>query len=131
MDFSSLNTYLNNPNYQQGGGINLFGSSSSPAIAAANPGGGFFGNNSGFGFNANTLNFGLGALSTIGNLYGAFQANKLAKDQFNFQKQFAQDNLANQIKSYNTTLSDRARSRGVVEGQTQDQVNQYIDQNSL
>lgn len=72
-----------------------------------------------------------GGLSTIGNLWNAFQAQKLAKESFNFQKDFANRNLANQISSYNTALSDRARSRGVTEGQTQEQIDQYVADNRL
>ena len=73
----------------------------------------------------------LGGLQTIGNLWGAFQAAKLAKKQFNFTKDITETNLANQIKSYNTALADRARSRGVMEGQSPDQVSQYVSANSL
>lgn len=72
-----------------------------------------------------------GGISTIGNLWNAFQAQKLARDSFNFQKDFANRNLANQISSYNTALSDRARSRGVAEGQSQQQIDDYISSNSL
>ena len=72
-----------------------------------------------------------GGLSTIGNLWNSFQAQKLAKESFRFQKDFANRNLANQISSYNTALDDRARSRGVAEGQSQQQVDDYIAKNSL
>ncbi|MCF8861665.1 hypothetical protein KIP58_22025 [Xanthomonas campestris pv. campestris] len=115
-DYSTLSTYQNNPNYYP------------PAPRA--PGSSMFGN-SGLGFNMDTLQLGLSGLSTVGNLWNAFQAQKLAKQQFAFTKDITNANLANQIKSYNTTLSDRARSRGVVEGQSQDSVDQYIRDNSL
>lgn len=72
-----------------------------------------------------------GALGTIGNLWNAFQAQKLAKEQFSFTKDFANRNLANSIASYNTALSDRARARGFTEGQTQDQINAYVNSNKL
>lgn len=75
--------------------------------------------------------FALSGLQTLGNLWGAFQAQKLAKKQFAFTKDFAEANLANQIKSYNTAIADRARSRGVMEGQSPDQVSNYISANSL
>ena len=84
-----------------------------------------------FGWNANTLNFGLQGLNTIGNIWGAWQANKLAKDQLNFTKNFANRNLANQTKSYNTALEDRARARAAVEGQTAAEAQAYIDKNRL
>lgn len=91
----------------------------------------FFGNNTNFGWNANTLNFGLQGLNTIGNIWGAWQANKLAKDQLNFTKDFANRNLANQTQAYNTALEDRGRSRAVVEGQTSAEAQAYIDRNRL
>lgn len=77
------------------------------------------------------LNMGLQGLSMIGNFWNAFQAQKLAKQQFAFTKEITNTNLNNQIKSYNTTLDDRARSRGFVEGQSAEQTQQYIDQNKL
>lgn len=76
-------------------------------------------------------NAALGGLQTIANIWGAFQAQKMAKKQFKFTKDVTNTNLANQIQSYNTALADRARSRGVVEGQTPDQVSQYISANAL
>lgn len=44
---------------------------------------------------------------------GSFQSNKLAKDSFNFQKGMVEKNYANQIKSYNTALTDRATTQRV------------------
>ncbi len=116
-DLSTINTYQNNPNYYPSAprsGSSLFG-----------------GGNGGGLFSMDGLQLGLQGLSTIGNFWNAFQAQKLAKQQFQFTKDITNTNLANQIKSYNTTLSDRARSRGVVEGQSQDQVDQYVRDNSL
>jgi hypothetical protein len=98
----------------------------SPAAAS---GGGLFGMGGGGGLNG--LNVVSGALGTIGNLWNAFQAQKLAKQQFSFTKDFANRNLANQISSYNTALSDRARARGFTEGQSQDQIDSYVNTNSL
>ena len=40
-------------------------------------------------------------------------------------------NLNNSIQSYNTSLEDRARARGVMEGQSDEQVQSYIDKNKL
>lgn len=85
----------------------------------------------GLGWNMDTAKLALSGLQTIGGLWGAFQANKLAKQQFRFQRDFAETNLANQIQSYNTALADRARSRGAMEGQSQAQTQAYIDQNQL
>lgn len=105
-------------NYNPNQGSNLFGGQN-----------GFGG--SGFGFNMDTLQLGLGGLSALGNFWNAYQANSLAKKQFNFTKEMAEANLVNQMKSYNTSLSDRARARGVMEGQTEQEVRDYIDQNQL
>lgn len=74
---------------------------------------------------------GIGAVNTIGNLWGAYQANKMAKKQFAFTKDMAETNLSNQIQSYNTALSDRARSRAVTEGQSDATRDQYVADNSL
>ncbi len=90
---------------------------------------GAWGKGNGLGLNLATGQLALSAAGTIGNLLMANQQNKLAKKQFAFQKEFANTNLSNQIKSYNTALEDRARSRAVVEGQTDAQRDSYIDRN--
>lgn len=83
------------------------------------------------GFNVPTINLALGGLNTIGSLYAAFQQNALAKKQFAYTKNVTDTNLANQIKAYNTTLADRARSRAATEGQTQAQADAYVNDNKL
>jgi len=85
----------------------------------------------GLGLNIGTGKLVLGGLETLGSLWQAYEANKLAKESFNFQKGFANTNLANQIQSYNTTLEDRGRSRAFTEGQTPQQAQAYISQNRL
>lgn len=89
--------------------------------------------NSGFqlGWNAPTMQMGMQGLNTLGNLWGAWQSNKLAKDQLNFTKMMANANLNNQIKSYNTGLEDRSRSRAAVEGQSSAEAQAYVDRNRL
>lgn len=86
---------------------------------------------SGFGFNMPTAQLALTGLGTVGNLWAAFQAQNLAKQQFNYTRDVTNTNLNNQIKSYNTSLEDRARSRGFVEGSTADAISSYIDKNRL
>lgn len=86
---------------------------------------------SGFGFNAGTANLVLGGIQMIGNLWQAWEANKLAKQQFAASKGFANANLANQIQSYNTTLADRSRARTFTEGGTAADSANYIAENSL
>ena len=84
-----------------------------------------------FGMNIPTAQLGLTGLSTLGNLWGSFQSNKLDKDALNFQKGMAEKNYANQLKSYNTALTDRATTRGFVQGDTAEQTQAYIDKNRL
>lgn len=76
-------------------------------------------------------NAAMSGLQTIGNLWNSYQAMKLAKQQFKLTKNVTNTNLANQIQTYNTAIADRARSRGVMEGQSQGQVEGYINANSL
>jgi spore coat protein CotH len=91
-------------------------------------GGGGFG---GIGFNMDTAKLALGGIQTLGNLWNAFQAQGLARDQFDFTKGITETNLTNQIKSYNTSIEDRIRSRGATEGQTQEQMDDYTTRNRV
>ncbi len=98
------------------------------------PGGGMGGlmqNQQGFGFNIPTLQLGFGALNSLGGLYAGLENLNLAKKQFRFTKDYANQNLTNQISSYNTALEDRARSRAAVEGQSQAESDAYIEKNRL
>lgn len=83
------------------------------------------------GVDLGKLQLGFGGLQALGNLWNAFQGQKLAKQQFNFAKDFANRNLANQIKSYNTALTDRITSRASSNGLSQEQVDQYIKENRM
>ncbi len=87
------------------------------------------------GFNWNRLgagiNFGVQGLSALGNLWGAFQSNRMAQRQFDFTKDITNTNLNNQIKTYNTSLEDRARSRAAVEGQSPQETQDWIERNRL
>jgi hypothetical protein len=112
-----------------GGGFSLDGGGSM-AMAGGAPGGGI-GGLAGMGGAMGPAGAVLSGIQTLGALWGAWQQNKMAKKQFKFTKDITNTNLANQIKSYNTALYDRARSRGVVEGQSQNQIDAYINDNSL
>ena len=83
------------------------------------------------GMNIGTGQLLLGGVGTIGTLWASWQAQKLAKEQFNYQKDITDTNLANQIQSYNTALSDRMAARGFVQGDSQSTIDQYIENNSL
>lgn len=83
------------------------------------------------GFNVPTFQLGLGALGSLSNIYGGFQANKLAKDQLAFTKNITNANLNNSIQSYNTALEDRARSRATAENRSQSSADEYIEKNKL
>lgn len=98
-----------------------------PDIGQPNP----IGMGNGFGLNLDTAKLGLAGLGTIGNLWAAFQASNLAKKNYKLTKRTTETNMANQIKSYNTTLEDRARARAAFEGQTAEQQQSYIDKNRL
>ena len=63
------------------------------------------------GWNMGTLNTGFKGLATLGNLWGAYQGNKLARKQLALSTDAYNTNLTNQIKSYNTQLEDRIRGR--------------------
>lgn len=73
----------------------------------------------------------LGGLQSIANIWGAFQAMKLAKEQFKYTKGVTDTNINNQIKSYNTALADRAASRAVIESRPQSSADSYVEQNKL
>lgn len=63
------------------------------------------------GWNMPTLRTGFQGLSTLGNLWGAFQGNKLARKQFSLASDAYNTNLTNQIKTYNTSLEERIKGR--------------------
>lgn len=84
-----------------------------------------------FGWNAPSFQFGIQGLSTLGNLYQGFQANKIAKQQLAWAKEFGNANLNNSIKSYNTAIEGRANARQSSMGWTPEQIAAYTDKNKL
>ena len=84
------------------------------------------------GWNMGTLNTGFKGLATLGNLWGAFQGNKLARKQLSLATDAYNTNLTNQIKSYNTSLEDRIRSRYVHDDKAgQAEATRQIEANKL
>jgi hypothetical protein len=65
----------------------------------------------GLGANIGTAQLGIGAIQTGFNIYNAMQAQDLAKKTFAFNRDIANTNLNNSIRSYNTGLEDRQASR--------------------
>lgn len=147
-----------------GGGSNLFGTTSSSGVAFGNPAQGLNPNARGIGLhppstgfwsaannsvgatpsngimdflknNMGTLQGGMNLLQGLGGIYGGLQGVKLAKKQFQFQKDFAERNLANQTKSYNTELERRERNKYGATGWSQEDkdqaINEYLDKHKL
>ena len=85
----------------------------------------------GIGMNIGTGQMAFQGLSSLAGILGGMESMKLAKDSFKLNKQMSNTNLNNQIKSYNTALEDRARSRAAVEGQTSAEQQSYVDRNRL
>ena len=77
------------------------------------------------------MGFAMDTIGNLSNIWSGIQQNRLAKDNFNFQKGVMNTNLANQIASYNTALEDRVagrysdRERAV----KQPEINDYLDRN--
>lgn len=85
----------------------------------------------GLGMNLGTAGLALGGLQSLNNLLQGNKAFNLAKDQFRFQKDVANANLNNSIKSYNSSLEDRLRSRGVAQGTDAATVQDEIERKRL
>jgi len=125
---SNNNQNFNTPamNYNPGAAIGM-----NAGTGVASPTSFLSGSANQLGMNVPTFQLGLGALGSLANIYSGFQANKLAKDQLNFTKSVTNTNLNNQIKSYNTALEDRARSRATAENRDQSSADAYIAANKL
>lgn len=85
--------------------------------------------------NSDTLNmFGQGLMGAA-NIYSGLQANKMAKKQFKFSKDFANKNLANQTQAYNTNLENQARRNisgsGWDQAQKDSYIQEYLEKNRL
>lgn len=85
----------------------------------------------GFGMNIPTLQLALGGLSALGGLYSAKQQMKLSKQAMGDSRKFAEANLRNQTKSYNTNLEGIMNSRGAYEGKSQADIDRDIERNRL
>jgi len=81
--------------------------------------------------NLNTASNALQGLLALNNLLNSRKQLSLAKDQFNFAKDTTNTNLNNQIKSYNTALTDKINSRAVAQGNDSSYVQDYLNKNLL
>lgn len=77
-------------------------------------------------------------VQALGNLYGGFKQLgmmqdqlDLARDSFNFNKALTSQNLANQVKSYNTSLADRYRARAFTETGNANAYDKQIEERKL
>lgn len=86
---------------------------------------------SGFGLNMPTAGLALSGLQALNGLIQGNKALNLAQDQFKFTKSITNTNLNNQIKSYNTALTDRLTSRAVAQGMSNEERDRMIAANSL
>ena len=73
----------------------------------------------------------LGGVQVLGNLWSTYQQHKMAKEQMSFAREQWDTNLANQTKTYNTALSDRARAQYHTEGGSDADRDAYVAKNSL
>lgn len=101
------------------------------ALGQAAPLGGFAGFKESMGGWGGLAKFGVDTVVGLGELYAASKALELSRDQFDFNKQFAETNLRNQTQTYNTRLEDRANARAVMEGRSDEERDAYIAKNRL
>lgn len=92
------------------------------------------GSSTGFLNNADgSTNFGGIAklLAGLGGLYTGFAGNQQARKSLNFTKDAFYKQNAQQVKTYNNYLEDRARSRYAIEGRSQSEADAFIKKQSL
>lgn len=124
------------PNPAMSGGMTSpMGTVSSPGLKAAGAASpnwftSTFKNQDG-GLNMGNIGSAMQGLGALGSLWGGIQANKLAKDSLNFQKDAYNTNLTSQRASYNMALEDRANSRYAQKNASQSDADAYISKHRL
>ena len=73
----------------------------------------------------------LGGVQVLGNLWNAYNQNKIAKEQMSFARDQWNTNLTNQTKTYNTALEDRIRGRYAKGTRSEEQLSGEIDRHRL
>lgn len=134
LDFLGSNSLSNNYSTQANYGLSGLGDAGRFNVPAANyslaggNGNGLglklsgFGDSKGNGFdfgkifNMPNAKMAFDVLGSLGALSAGRKQMGLARDQFNFNKQLATTNLANQTQAYNNSLEDRLRSRAEFAG---------------
>ena len=105
------NSYLNNPNNSLGNGSYydqaLKRQATPQPTPQPTPQQGFFGDMSG----AQIANAGFGALQSLVGMYQGFQSSKMAKKQFNLQREQWDKQWTAQTKMTNGRLEDKYRAR--------------------
>lgn len=74
------------------------------------------------------LGVGLYGLNTLGNLYLGHEALNQGWAQFRFQRDLANQNLANAIQAYNTARRERLRGRG---GLSEEEIDRLMEEQGL
>lgn len=123
--------YLSHPNAPRG-----FGNPNSPVSEnSLSTLGSLFGGANSF---AQSLGGWGNLLQGIGSLYSMYKGIglaedqlDLARDQFNFGRNYSSAQLNNNIDSYNTALADRARTRAFTETGNQNAYNDWYEKNKL
>ena len=101
------NSYLNNPNNSFGKGSYYDQVLKQQATPQPTPPQGFFGDMSG----AQIANAGFGALQSLVGMYQGFQSSKMAKKEFNLQREQWDKQWTAQTKMTNGRLEDKYRAR--------------------
>jgi hypothetical protein len=73
------------------------------------------------------LNSAISGINTLGQLYGAYQAQKLGNKQFAFQKALTERNLANSSLDYNTRLENKMAQKAALDGVTPEAQEAYLN----
>lgn len=109
-----------------------FGTMSQYGIGGPNGGGGPQGTDYAGTFGA--ISDGLGAFTSLANIYAGFKALKLQKDQFNFSKEAWNKNYNNQVQDYENNLKDRWAARNAsaqVNGRSFQSMDAYLGERAL
>lgn len=106
-----------------------------PAVGGAAGGqGGWLGNTFGNGeggLDLDKLGTAFDGLKSIFGIWGGMKQLGMARDAYDFEKKSYQENVANQKKTYNSTLEDRQRARAAFAGESDASVDEYVKKHKL